>query len=469
MNWLVKNLSAPLSTLFLALTALIFLSCETSTEIGKDEFDINRAGLETFVEDIAVDPQMFFLDTVSTMNRAQYLVGRAVDRNFGQISCATYAQMSPPNYADTITGFERGDTYVSARLVLIPDGYFYGQLSGADEITVHELSVPIESGLFPESADQGIFPVVENPQFYSFHESLFDPNPIGTGVVPDPLDSIIINISDQYGSKIFNLMLDNINTIFSDQRTFNSFVNGLALRAGTNNQAVVGISALPQTSYLEIIVDPQSAEDDRIFRFYLDNNRDFDVSAIATGYYNIQVEEGISPHSMLRNSEALVSPFDGRIYYQPYTGIMMRVNLQQFIDWRQTQGDILISDVRLQIGPLIDTVAGFAPPFSLAYFNDSISSFRLDEVRWENFSIRRLTGDGDPVESVYFDASNSYDESIYFYVNQLESRLVDTTSFIVVPTFINEFQNSATVIDGLNGFVVNEGDVRLRVIYSTFN
>jgi len=103
--------------------ALFFYSCDTTSDLGLDELNLNAANLDTFVEDLSVEPKMFFLDSVNTSNRGQLLVGRTVDPNFGEIECTSYTRLSPPFYSDSVSSISLDDQYVSCRAVLVRDGY----------------------------------------------------------------------------------------------------------------------------------------------------------------------------------------------------------------------------------------------------------------------------------------------------------------------------------------------------------
>jgi hypothetical protein len=468
MNLPVKWNSAPSILLLIALTALIFCACDSSTEIGKDELDINRAGLETFVEDIDVGVKLYFDDSVSTTNRGQFLIGKTNDPNFGPITCKSFSRLSPTSYTDSLTGILPGDVYLSGRIVLVPDGYVYGDGEEPQSFQIFELGGPIESALSPGNPGP-IFPTNNDPVFYSFHESLVSDRQIGRATFINGIDTISTVISNDFGQELLNLIATNTTEIFLDQETLNAFLFGLAFVPEDDNTAIFGVSTFNRESFLEIRYESLAEQEERTIRLFLGPATDTNNTAVSSGYYSVQIDPGREPFNTLINANEPIEPFDGKIYFQPFTGIRTIVDVSPFIAWREMQTNVILSDVIFQVRELENVSESYNPPQAIGYFNDSSDLFSLDDVNLQTPSIIRPTGF--PVESFYNPDNNRFESSVFYFTDLLRDGNLSIVNYNIIPVLVNESGSAGFVValDGLNGFVVDEGDIQLRVIYSTFN
>ncbi len=216
--------------LFMFTLLSILSTCDENAEnftLGEEfiesQTDINL--IDTF----SVVLSTVILDKVETSGTENMLVGNYEDNLLGEIYCDSYFQIGTANSID----IEYGDSYDSLYLVLKYNGYFLGDTSQSQKISVYQLAENIVT-----EADE----VLTNQSTFSYN-----PNPIGAVIFnPQTIsdeDNVLIKIDDNIGLDLFS-KINEESEIITNNELFIDYFHGLVLKADeTNQKLVVGFNA----------------------------------------------------------------------------------------------------------------------------------------------------------------------------------------------------------------------------------
>jgi hypothetical protein len=166
------------------------------------------------------------VDSVITSNAGSLLVGYYRDDTFGKIASDSYFEIGMPE------GYDIGDDdqYDSLTLVMRYNGYFWGDTTRSQKISVHQLSENIR--------------VNEEGKISSKTSFAFNSTPIGSLMyAPRPkstLDTLSIKLNDALGVDLFTKLRDH-SDVFTDDESFVNYFHGLVLAASDAYEgAIIG-------------------------------------------------------------------------------------------------------------------------------------------------------------------------------------------------------------------------------------
>jgi len=198
--------------------------------LGK-QFIESHTGLN-LIDTFSVKLSTVILDTVQTSGTGNVLLGSYHDDIFGTITSNSYFQVGVLENYDV----EQSDTYDSLLLVIKYNGYYFGDTTKSQRISVHQLT---------ENINYDYDDVITRQT--AFH---YNANPIGSIVyTPEPTsstDTLTIKISDDIGLDLFAKLKD-YSDIITYNETFTNYFHGLALIADDAYEgSIIGFNATEQ-------------------------------------------------------------------------------------------------------------------------------------------------------------------------------------------------------------------------------
>jgi hypothetical protein len=280
-------------------------------------------------------------------------------------------------------------------------------------------------------------------------------------------DTIEVFLSDVYGQKIYDRITENRDVIFNNQDEFNTRIPGIAIKGGSNSDAIVAINSLFQTSFIELSYRGLSEVETRSTLIYLDNGNLLDPDDNPVGYFNLDYDESRSPFQELNQSDELIGPVNDLIYLQSIAGIFPKLEFDNYFDWLEEQQNIVVNSIRLKIRPLENVQEGFNNPLSIGFVSpDSTGNFNFANISFFGPFIR---SNGTDILTIPFsDERKGYSASVFQHLEFVQDGTITATEFFIVPIVADNFNGNVNLIGDLNSIVVRPNNVTVEVIYTTF-
>lgn len=187
-----------------------------------------------------VTTSTLILDSLPTAGKGVLLTGNINDAVLGAIKAASYFQISPTDLASV--SLPEDARFDSIKLRLEYSGYYYGDTSTAQDLSVHRLTNRIEIKSVPgylEPEESGIFSSTAT----FFNRSTVPFNPVSLAskrILPRPLssDSIMLGLPESLGKELFALIKNN-DTKISNTEEFLDYFNGLVIKSDGNS--IIGL------------------------------------------------------------------------------------------------------------------------------------------------------------------------------------------------------------------------------------
>jgi len=205
--------------ILLILPAFIFSAC------NKPQIQFGQAYVsDTYTNIVLVDTlsanlSTVYRDSVITSGSSTILTGTYADSYFGKITASSFFELSPP----ALTTLDPKSVYDSLVLILIPNKTFYGDTTQSSQLSVYQLTNPIN------------FPLYQT-QFYNNSNFPVDPTPLGTSttlIYPNITDSVFIRLSDAKGNELYNLYNSGDYNI-QNTTSFVNYFKGLKITPAAN-------------------------------------------------------------------------------------------------------------------------------------------------------------------------------------------------------------------------------------------
>ena len=208
----------------LILSASIFSACDKpQIQFGQAYVNDTYTNI-VLVDTLSANLSTVYRDSVSTSGSATVLAGSYVDNSFGKITASSFVELSPPALATLDTK----SVYDSLVLILRPNKTYYGDTSLSSQLSVYQLTNPIN------------FPLYQT-QFYNNTNFQVDPTPLGTSttlIYPNITDSVFIRLSDTKGNELFNLYNSGDYTI-QNTTSFINYFKGLKITPAANGMHAI--------------------------------------------------------------------------------------------------------------------------------------------------------------------------------------------------------------------------------------
>ena len=436
--------------------ALIIFACEDPGEIGLDLNPENGLFVARYqeipVKTTVVNYEELLSDNntrISKVNQqfiagGNLLTGSVYFPEIGKTEATAYTSIYPWN-------FKTDSTYIFDSLVMhLHITYMYGKnLAGEKKIYVHELSEDLLTDTVYLTKNSTAY-FTDTVGTFSINLSDYDSSGI---------DSVYsARLSDELGMKWADKMASD-STVFQDNMKFREFFKGLALVSDPANDVILGsfIKTTGQTTFLRLHYHTLS--DTSYYDFIIPA---YDTAGInITRFYNnIKLDRTGTPLEGIPDYYVDYEPQSDFAYFHPAGGIMTKLNLGPFNNFRDTISHMVINRAELLI-PVEDYEDFLLPLQTIEiYAVDENNKFvevydtlnqstRYLSIGRFNFGEDSLGNDkqylGD-VTNLVQSISGGYNTDTLFYVG---------------------FPSMWYSIAAVNQFKARKEDIRLRVYYSS--
>lgn len=297
----MKQLPKPPAILFIFIQMALFLSC------SKKDIEFGNDMGETFtkiqqIDTVSVHLSTFVQDSFVTSSINEFIAGSYRDSLLGTIKAKAFVQLLPA------LGAELADDAVfdSLSFVVKWNGYYYGDTTQLQTITINELAAPIA---YTYSS-------------YIYNTSSFADKPVPLGakssfIYPTRGDSVIVRLSQSKGQELF----DKIKQKDVEMQTADAFLqyfNGVSINISSPSpSAVYGFKMTADTIYMRLhyhTLNPLPENKFLDFHFY--NN-----------LYSNQIITDRTGTTMsgLINNEISASRTGNQAFAQSGTGVLLKM------------------------------------------------------------------------------------------------------------------------------------------------
>ena len=328
---------------FIVPLIFIFTGCQNDEMIiGSRYVDENMQIL--FTDTISVNSYTVAWDSIKTSGYNTYLVGNVNDDIFGNVTSRSYVNLKLP----TPGRLQTGAGFDSLQVILVPDGYSFGDTTRPFTITVNRL--------------REIIDVNEGESLSNITSLNFDTSPLGqVTFIPRPStrDSVKINIDETLGRQLFDAF-KNREDLVSEQSSFELFLNGLVMNFSSSNSAVMGFRAADTIPVM------------RLYYHYFDFEErheiiDFILKSPSTQFNEISVAGPLA--STLKNGGKIPAFETGnRTYMQSGTGIFTRLEIPYLKNILELTEKIEILKAELVLEPAKSTYTFSTLPKEISAF-----------------------------------------------------------------------------------------------------
>lgn len=459
MNILFKRIGLCISIAFL------FAACEEENIVGF-ELEPNQDNIITEEIVVPLSGSLSRYDTIATEGVGSFLTGRLIDPVFGTVVANTFTEVRPldinPSIGDTAT-------FKALRLQVSIDNVFGGQLSvdNPQTFTVHQTTQTFSG--------TKVTPIGALLDFYQFDNVPYNPEPLGTWVVPqreseEDGGTFFIELDSLFGLQFFDDLRSgaiNADEAATVQANFNEYFKGLAFIGADDNDQIFRINGSATMVLQYDIVADSTLE----IEFFLNRSTNSFANDVF-GFSEIVADRSGTETAFINDTDRRFDLPGGQNYIQSGTGIHPVIELDNLFNLVDTADSFLLNKVILEM-EVEDWENGFAPPASI--FFDVITPEGFTETE-NGINVGLLTnGDvaipnnlaGRAFASFDFD-NNVYtiDLTSYTRLLPLVAERAQTDS---VERFVTEFQMVPVNLNStFNRAIFKEDGLRARVIYSTF-
>jgi hypothetical protein len=383
--------------------ALFFLSCQD--DITLQGFQNPNPKFKLNYKEIPLGSSVYLIDSIISSS-TRLMVGKYTDPAFGQVKSVGYFEPLRPA-AITGTDSTRTIVYDSVFMDLRFDFYSYGGSNTSDQtFHIHELTSQIATD--EDERFRGLFYVKKNDVTYNptpTASATFSVNGQDFKTQLDKANAdkdttmLKIRLGDDIGDKLESL-LDNGGVTMKSQNEFAKVFKGFSIVPDESNDKVVGFDIANQ-------LDAGSTLSQiRFYYHFLDDT----VRRVATLPLNYLTYSNIVP-TRIGDLAALadgdfyqaIEPPTNR-YIQTGTGVTTRVDFQNFYNFADTVGEMIINSAELAITEY-ETPGSYYPINSMNLLLNDSTSLKYRRAR----SLLRVTyydkeGDGLKNDTLRVDA-----------------------------------------------------------------
>jgi len=432
----------------LFIAALFLISCEDPGQIGIGGSVPNELNVK-YVE-LPLESVVANIDSINTVGAL--LLGNYDDPEFGKVQATGY------------TGLSIYDLNLSVNESAIFDSCF--------------LSLKVNYAIGPDlnsNIDINIMRLgdtLNRSKVYYSKDSIFTPRSIGQTLYnygSDENSTLKVRMDD-LGEKMFTDLKSNFEDYFSSQSNFRLYFRGFKFVVTSATQAIIG-------------VDPTDTEDSRLTLYYHHTDS---VGNNISGTYRFII--GSEPYwseirtdfsgTTFANLSAPYKDFDpnnGKAYSYPALGLIMKLDLKNLINFRDTVGNAVVNraDILFDLEGNTDTLGIQQKMFF--YVTDTTNKFIISDLdkaprsmQNEQFSISSPEGGAYP-HTITFDADNNrYTDQITIYIQNILDQRIDDKYLLVLPNQPTPDYNSVyhPRIANMDHIIVDKSRLKLRLYYS---
>lgn len=417
---------------------IFFIGCQNDEMIiGSRYVDENMKIL--FTDTISVDSYTIAWDSIATSGQNTYLVGQADDAIFGNITSRSYVNMRVPTPGRLHVTSE----FDSLQVILIPDGYSFGDTTQPFTVKVNRL--------------RDIIDVDEGEVLSNITSLNYDGDILGeTTFMPRPSrrDSVIITLDHDLGQQLFDAFR-NREDLVSEQSSFELFLNGLVMNYSTTNKAVLGFRATDTVPVM------------RLYYHYFDFEEqqahiDFILKDASTQFNEISIE-GQLAESLQTGSKVPATATDDKTYMQAGTGIFTRLEIPHLKNILEVTKNIEILKAEIVLEPARQTYNETVLPSQITtYVTNKYNEF-----------LYPLTDENDLIQIAQFNLDEIFNEDTRYtfdvtdFINEkLYEQSDNVPALLVTIRENNVYHTVDRVVFGSRWN--SENDVFLRIYYMTY-
>jgi hypothetical protein len=395
----------------MAVSALYLASCEKSGFSYEDVTTENGAGyilLDTF----SVNVKTVQLDSVPSSGLGVILNGYHNDPLFGKITAGSFFEISMPG----VRSIENNMVYDSVELILRGNGYYYGDTTVPQNISVYQLTQNIK--------------LADNSSSLYTHNSFTTASaPLGskqTYLRPLEKDTVSIRLADSKGREIWDLFANKANEVSGDAQWLDYF-KGLAIKTGTTN-AIYGYDA--STAVMRIHYHINSLERGT-------NYFEFPLSNTAYQFNNVQADRTGTPIAALNtiNNSIASEQLDNAAYIQGLTGVVTRLDLPSIKKLQELGRYGKIISATLVVQPIRNTYVRANMPAKITLVEADAKQNRGDTL------VGGTTGGyqyGDFTYDALYNENTSYTYDLTSYCNaELVADNITSRGLLMMPTYFD--------------------------------
>lgn len=280
-------------------------------------------------EEIRPELSTVFYDEVESREPERLIVGAQQDEQTGRLMASTYLQFGP----EQIVVPEEGPEYGFDSLVLVLDysGYFVGDTLQPLTLSLYRIIDEFE-------------PDEDNGTFYTDSQLPTGLQPLTVNtILPRPRrgEPLEILLPPRLGREFFDKLLEGEEEI-TNATEFAEYFSGLAIRADSNSASIIGFEPEPRIELRYGNKSETPAEDlTAIFS-----------RRVLRAFNRITTVRSETVFEALESGEAVGSDRTGDLgIIQGGSTLAIRVDLQDWQDYRESFGDAIITKAELRLRP----------------------------------------------------------------------------------------------------------------------
>ena len=326
---------------FILASTLFVISCKKADIAFGNQFVDNNLTQIVRVDSFTPSLSTVYLDSFITSAKGALVIGSYNDSYSGRVSSESYFDINPPAYSNIYAQA----SFDSIKIILKPNGYYYGDTTQPIHFTTYQLAELIQSKNFDVS------------NFYYNNQSFQKGGIIGAYngaeaklVNPTRRDVVELKLNDALGRSLLQTLQNPSNTIFQNSTNFINFFNGINITASNTDNTIAGFS---DTVVMRLFYTNGSA-------FPQNLTVDFPLSNKAHQFNHTSVDRSNIPSAALRNintvNKEIPSSLTGNMsYVQPYAGLLTKIRFNSISDVQKLPYYVKILKAELILRPVVNT------------------------------------------------------------------------------------------------------------------
>lgn len=425
----------------------------TACNVGSNEFTMGSEFIDggstlTMIDTFQIAMSTVLFDSLNTSNTGTALVGHYDDPNLGNVTATTYFELGVP------TSFSESsdNVYDSTVVILRYNGYYYGDTTKWQTITVH----PIADRLSGNDWDNGIYNNRVTPCSSEILGSVRFQHRTEVS------DSLVIRMDDSLGEELFTRMNNSDEQVASSYSLVNYF-HGLAIVPDTTESNVVyGFKADGTNLVMRVYYHRPNSNGDGQDEY----TADFPYTTVDPAYNRIEADRSqtLLKSLVTQKEDLATSATDEETFIQCGTGLMTKMRFPSLNDIQLINKQGIIMKAELEFSPVVNTYDPQALPDSLI----------LIETNKINAAVSTLTTSDGTTMHVSSSVDKLYNENTKFTIdvtdfvqNAFADGLYDTEKGLLIGW------GSTQYLSRLDGLVIQanqkeDNGPKLKIYYMTF-
>jgi hypothetical protein len=421
----------------LILLALFSTSCEDPNELGLPM----EPKAEVLVKELPLSTTNLLAEDYYTSNVPRLLVGNFSDTEFGKISASAFSQV---RLTTASLKLNKDAIYDSIQIDLRTN-YFHGNdLTSSKQLTVYRLEEAFST---------------DNQKVYKQSDTLKTAEIIGQGSfnLESPNQLISLRLNDAWGKSLLDKAKNNAPE-FENNQAFITFFKGIALGTTDPNGGIIGFDRTHSASMIRLFYHMPGSTQPQEYTFAFNTTNNNNVKNFNRIIYKTEGTQWADKEKLKDfNTD------NNKVYCQSGTGLIMKVNLDNYLKFILDHPKIIVQKADLLILDIEDQGDFIIPSSSLAiYPTNEENKFLTNDKSQVKVMPRQLpfldqNHYGTDAHVLNFNQEkNHYLDQITFYLDHLARGKVKESDILLQPTNANT---------SVNRFSVSKENVKLKIYY----